>query len=178
MKNILIIHNPVSGNHKPDELKKLFEEKLSEKGIAYEYSKTDPNNELQAIDEAFDTVLVMGGDGTVMEVISLLIKSKKDIPVLIVPLGTGNLLSRAIGIPIDSEDAISAQLDAVETMQFDVGSLVNNSSYFMVSVGIGLDAEMIKNASRDQKIPLVFLHTYFPVLKAFLIERSECLKYK
>jgi YegS/Rv2252/BmrU family lipid kinase len=150
-REILIVHNPASGNHNPDELKVLIEEKLSSKDISFEYIQTSPEKDVVKITKNFDAVLVMGGDGTVMNVVSKVLDEKANISVLLIPLGTGNLLSRAIGIPLDPEQAINAQLSAVKTNKLDVGKLHTNNSYFMVSVGIGLDAEMIKHADRKQK---------------------------
>ncbi|MCF7976919.1 MAG: NAD(+)/NADH kinase [Chromatiaceae bacterium] len=56
-----------------------------------------------AIENGVDAVFVLGGDGTVLAVASVLINTS--VPLGIIPLGTANLLARDLGIPLNAEDA-------------------------------------------------------------------------
>ncbi|MEA1049730.1 diacylglycerol kinase family protein [Lamprobacter modestohalophilus] len=56
-----------------------------------------------AIANGVDGVFVLGGDGTVLAVASVLINTS--VPLGIIPLGTANLLARDLGIPLNAEDA-------------------------------------------------------------------------
>src|SRR5215213_192711 len=57
-----------------------------------------------AVAAGVDLVVVCGGDGTMMACLHGLIGS--DVPVALVPLGTGNLLARNLGVPIGFDDAL------------------------------------------------------------------------
>jgi diacylglycerol kinase (ATP) len=89
-----------------------------------------------------DLVCVMGGDGTVRAVASVL--RGTPMPFAVLPTGTGNLLARNLGIPLDSlEDALEIALrgqdHAIDTglATFDDGE----EHVFLVMGGVGLDAE-------------------------------------
>src|SRR5512136_3346395 len=62
----------------------------------------------QAAKEGYDLVVVLGGDGTVHEVINGLMQVPKEIrPALgIVPLGSGNDFAHILGIPAESGPAL------------------------------------------------------------------------
>lgn len=94
-----------------------------------------------AIDHApkYDVVFALGGDGTVMEIAGALAGSEFRVGVL--AGGTGNLLARALGIPLRVRKAIPALLDGQE-MRIDLGRL-GGGRYFAVAAGVGIDAQMV-----------------------------------
>ena len=73
-----------------------------------------------------------------------------DAPVVlaILPAGTGNLLARNLGIPIDLEQAVDVGLHGAHRT-IDVGRV--NGERFAVMAGTGLDALMIRDAGRSMK---------------------------
>ena len=89
----------------------------------------------QAVRERAGLVLAVGGDGTVNEVAGGLLDSATTLG--IVPVGSGNGLARALGIPRDPESALRALAGAV-TRRMDVG-LANGRPFLNVS-GAGFDA--------------------------------------
>ncbi|CAN5745090.1 lipid kinase [soil metagenome] len=87
-------------------------------------------------------VVVMGGDGTLHAVVSVLHARGllADTPVALVPLGTGNDFARGLGIPLDSTEA-ARQLLSVRPRRLDLvvddqGGVVVNA----VHVGVGVEA--------------------------------------
>lgn len=94
-----------------------------------------------------DTVFVLGGDGTVMEVVGALAKSGRSVGIL--PGGTGNQLARLFGIPLDVRAAVRA-LHRSEIRQLDLGRLADGR-HFALSAGVGMDAELIAGASSFAK---------------------------
>lgn len=88
-----------------------------------------------AVREQADLVLAVGGDGTVNEVAGGLLDSATTLG--IVPVGSGNGLARALGIPRDPERALRALAGAV-TRRMDVG--LANGRPFLNVAGAGFDA--------------------------------------
>ena len=154
---VLVIMNPVSGQKDHDRLRKKIEAFLEAAGVAYEVRETkgegDAKTWAEAADE--DLVLVYGGDGTVMETMSGLIRNPRSIPLAQLPGGTANLLARALGIPVDIEKALEVALGGV-VVPLDVGYLPEKDLYFSLVAGAGWDASLIEDASREIKNRLGF----------------------
>jgi YegS/Rv2252/BmrU family lipid kinase len=105
----------------------------------------------QAVEQEVDLVLVAGGDGTVRVVCSAL--AGTGIPLGLIPAGTGNLLARNLGIPLDEAAALdvafngmSKPIDLVKITLDDVAS-----DHFAVMAGIGLDAMIMQDTNEDLK---------------------------
>ena len=99
--------------------------------------------------------MVYGGDGTVMETMTGLINNERKIPLAQLPGGTANLLARALGIPVDMEQALEVALNGV-AVPLDVGYLPEKDLYFSLVAGAGWDASLIEDASREIKNRLGF----------------------
>jgi diacylglycerol kinase (ATP) len=105
-----------------------------------------------------DAVLIFGGDGTVHRYLSELVKLK--LPVLVVPLGSGNDFARALNLrrmrdSLEAWQSFSWGGGKVRTI--DLGTLSPlrleaseplPQTYFCCVAGIGLDAEVARRANR------------------------------
>jgi diacylglycerol kinase (ATP) len=89
----------------------------------------------EAVAEGAEAVLAAGGDGTVNEVARGLLGSRARLG--IVPVGSGNGLARALGIPLRPRSALRA-LETAESRAIDVGFL--NGRLFLNVAGAGFDA--------------------------------------
>lgn len=87
----------------------------------------------------YDAVFALGGDGTVMEVAGALAGTPT--PVGVLAGGTGNLLARALGIPLSVRRAVDALLDG-EELVIDLGRF-DNGKRFAIAAGVGVDASMV-----------------------------------
>jgi diacylglycerol kinase (ATP) len=92
-------------------------------------------------------VLVAGGDGTVRASAQGLAHS--GVPLGILPQGTGNLLSRNLGIPQDEDEALDVALTGAERT-IDLGRLEDGTA-FAVMAGTGFDARMMREAPEGLK---------------------------
>jgi diacylglycerol kinase family enzyme len=97
----------------------------------------------QAMAESYDFIFTLGGDGTAMEVVDALAGTGRSVGIL--PGGTGNLLARALGIPLRVERAIPLLLQG-HRRSIDLGVL-GDGRHFAVAAGTGIDASMISGAS-------------------------------
>ena len=99
-----------------------------------------------AVRERVDLVLVHGGDGTVMWTVTGLAGS--DIPLGVLPGGTGNLLARNLDLPKQLDDALDVALSGA-TRRIDVGDIGDRC--FVVMAGMGFDAAMMEDAPEGLK---------------------------
>lgn len=139
LKKLAIVINPKSGNGKSSKvLSELDILKYSGKvtGI-FEWKKKDEVDDLLSQVFAWqpDAVIAVGGDGTVNLIGSSLIH--KNIPMGIIPAGSGNGLARHLGIPIETDKAIKKLIDA-RTIKIDAGKI--NQHHFFCTAGLGFDA--------------------------------------
>lgn len=110
----------------------------------------------QAIDKGVDLVIAAGGDGTVRAVAEALRGS--DIPVALLPSGTGNLLARNLKLTLnDVPGSVLSAFTGVDRA-IDLGVIdieradkSRNRHVFVVMAGMGIDAKMIKNTDDDLK---------------------------
>jgi diacylglycerol kinase family enzyme len=91
-------------------------------------------------------VVVIGGDGTVQPAASRLCGG--DRPLLAVPRGSGNVFARSLGVPLLLDQALRV-LKRGRTERVDVGRMAGE--VFLLGVGIGLDANVIRGADRSLK---------------------------
>ncbi len=99
-----------------------------------------------AVAAGVQLVVICGGDGTVMGRLGALVGT--DVPVAVVPLGTGNLLAHNLGVPIGFADALAVAVNGVDR-RIDLGRVGDQP--FAVMAGIGFDAAMMADATEDMK---------------------------
>lgn len=93
----------------------------------------------------YDTIVAVGGDGTVNEVLNgIMSRPGDDRPALgLIPTGSGNDTRRTLGVPEDIAEATLTVLSG-RRRRFDVG--VCNGMYFNNSFSAGLDARVTAKA--------------------------------
>jgi YegS/Rv2252/BmrU family lipid kinase len=88
-----------------------------------------------AVEAGFDLAIAWGGDGTVNETAGALVHT--NVPLAIVPAGSGNGLACDLGLPFDAAAALTIAATA-PTLRIDAGR-VQGSMFFNIA-GIGVDA--------------------------------------
>ena len=110
--------------------------------VAYQFtqSKEDGIAKAQrAVDEGVDTLLVVGGDGTVSTIGRVLIHT--DTQLGVIPAGSGNGFARHFGLDLNPAKAV-AQLAAGQSREIDVG--VVNDVPFFVTCSMAWDAAIVR----------------------------------
>jgi YegS/Rv2252/BmrU family lipid kinase len=95
----------------------------------------------RALAEHAELVMVSGGDGTVMACATAL--AGTEVPLAVLPGGTGNLLAVNLDIPTDLHGAVEVALHG-RRRRLDVGALGDDR--FVIMAGIGFDAAMLRDA--------------------------------
>lgn len=92
-----------------------------------------------------ETIIIIGGDGTLNSAING-IKATDKITLGYIPAGSGNDFARGMGIKVD-DNYIRKVIAGNNVIKLDVGLLEsnNNRSHFLVSAGIGCDADICTN---------------------------------
>ncbi|HQR93817.1 MAG: diacylglycerol kinase [Bacteroidetes bacterium 24-39-8] len=141
-RKISFLVNPISGNTKKDDILKFIHAELQGKDLEFEFLFTNANGNYDDIvdriaRDGITDIVMIGGDGTVNQVVNAL----RDQPVQfgIIPLGSGNGLALAAGIPKKPQEAISLILKG-EAKPVDA-FMVNDQFSCMLS-GIGFDAQV------------------------------------
>ncbi|MCL2595844.1 MAG: NAD(+)/NADH kinase, partial [Promicromonosporaceae bacterium] len=136
----------------------------------YETTVVDPGTVQaeQALASGAELVIVAGGDGTVRATAKALAES--NVPMAVLPIGTGNLLARNLSLPLTSiEEALTVALTG-QTRAIDVGwmrvtqteigldgtpragaGVVGDVQPFLVIAGLGFDAAMVTDVDAKLK---------------------------
>lgn len=102
LKRLLLIINPTSGRGMIKDYLLLIIKELSLAGyevVVYPTkSKNDATNKMKEA-KSYDLIVASGGDGTLNEVITGLIKANANTPIAYIPTGTTNDFATTLGIP-------------------------------------------------------------------------------
>jgi diacylglycerol kinase (ATP) len=93
----------------------------------------------------YDAVVAAGGDGTIRQVAAALLGSQ--VPLGIIPVGTGNVLAHEIGLT-PTTSAVAGMLR--EGPAIDVACAQANGEPFLLMVGVGFDARVV--GALDQRL--------------------------
>lgn len=147
---LLFIVNSISGGKSKHLAIQTIEKTLIANGISFEIVLTnDALSGIEATQKAlsgkYSAVVAVGGDGTLQALGSVLMNT--EIPLGIIPMGSGNGLARMLGIPFDVTKAIEKIL-AGKTKTIDVG--MANEKAFMNVCGVGFDAHISAQFSHSK----------------------------
>ena len=152
MKRFII--NPNAGKHKnlkllEKDIKKIFpqDDIIYTKcaGHAKELAR-------EAAQKGYETVIAVGGDGTINEVTQGLVNS--DTALGIIPCGSGNGFARLIKMPLKNNLKALEIIRANKTKKIDVG--IAGAEYFLNVAGFGFDAiiaQKFASSKRRGKLP-------------------------
>lgn len=143
MERYCLISNRVAGSGSAgayiDRVKALMENR----GADFEIRETQyPGHATElakaAVDEGFDVIVAVGGDGTLRETALSVVHTDRVLGLL--PCGTGNDYARPLGIPTDAEAALDILLNG-ETRTVDAG-MANDQIFFNIA-GFGFDVDVL-----------------------------------
>jgi YegS/Rv2252/BmrU family lipid kinase len=150
-KKIIFIINPISGHHNKNNFPNLVEKHIDKNQYEYsivftEYAGHATELTMKAIEDDFDYIAAVGGDGTINEVAKCLIGKRQIL--VIVPLGSGNGLARHLELPFKPERLIKEVINKGKIYKIDTA--VMNDIPFISVAGIGFDALIADYFAKDE----------------------------
>lgn len=148
--NIVWIINPIAGKGKavPVLRNLLQNHPLNKSSTILIWQKADELEKLisHAIELKPDAIVAAGGDGTINQIARKLIGN--EIPLGIIPFGSGNGLARELGIPLNPAEAIKL-ISNLKVSRIDAGKI--NEHWFFCTAGTGLDAQVALRFANSPK---------------------------
>jgi YegS/Rv2252/BmrU family lipid kinase len=150
-RKIRFIVNPKSGIQSKKNIPSLINLHLDKSKFDFEIVETQHRYHAfeisqASIEEGFDIVCAVGGDGSVHEVGTALIGTK--VQLAVIPAGSGNGLARHLKIPMNAKEAIIALNESVGDIMDTVRV---NDRHFLNVGGYGFDALIAKEFDSDQR---------------------------
>ncbi|HEY4047364.1 MAG TPA: diacylglycerol kinase family protein [Acidobacteriaceae bacterium] len=158
MRKILLLANPLFESRCGRELPRILRV-FEQSGAHVEVLETGANRAAgskarRAAEQGIDAVIVCGGDGTVFDVLQGIAGS--DVPLGIVPFGTGNILAQNLKIPKYPVDAARWLLKA-KPRSVPLGRITccvpggRETWLFGMAAGMGMHAAVMEAARRSEK---------------------------
>lgn len=153
MKKFILIYNPLSGDayfkYKLDDFIAAMHRRECLIIPVRTMRKEDTVLIAQLAEEIrAEGILIAGGDGTVHEVVNVILGNKINLPIGIIPSGTSNDLANFLGLPNDIE-ACADLFSSGQSKYIDVG--LANGRYFLSVASAGLLATVAHTADTALK---------------------------
>ncbi len=151
MNKILVLKNPELTARKSEEMHRNLKEFFGEEALlnihtVESFSRAEVIVRRQ-IGEGIDLCIAAGGDSTIATAAGGLAGS--DVPLGIIPLGTGNMIARELGIPLQMEKAIGVISGSHRTRTIDAMKV--GERIFVLTVGAGVSSLAVKALTRREK---------------------------
>lgn len=144
-----LVVNPVAGKRQGDRIATEAEQLLHSLGHETDRIQGDDAQHAReqltkALDTGVDTVVVVGGDGALHDVLPVVVG--RGVTVGLLPAGTGNDTARSLGLPVKDPDAALRVLLGGHTRTIDL-ALASNGDYVVTVVASGFDSKVNERAN-------------------------------
>jgi len=201
-EKVLIFANPIAGRGKAQRVAGVLEEALKARGYGVRVFFSRPS-ELEHSHEfvgmaaksrsegKVKAAIVIGGDGTLRGVAQWAIDSafpseeamgasgelaNLPYPLLIVPMGTANLMGKHLGVNWSDDnigEEVAAALEAGNVRRLDVAR--TSGGIFLLMAGVGFDAWVVHELDRVRDGPIDLFNYIMPAVKAITEYRFPIL---
>lgn len=177
-RKLLVVNNPTSGGRRKNQ--KILRELnafLISHHLEFDIRTTELKQNAEKIiknqlDDSFTDLVIAGGDGTINEAVNGL---KFDIPMTIIPAGTGNDFVKNVPLGKTLEDQFKVLTEG--TIKYvDLG--ICNDRKFANGVGIGFDGQIVEDMS-VKTVPFLKGHAkyYYHVLQVLASYKVRAFKF-
>ena len=150
-RKLLFLVNPISGTRTKEKLIAFISEKLHAVNISFDIDYTNATGNYtilkeKVIADRFTDIIIVGGDGSVNQIVQAFAELRLRFGIL--PVGSGNGLARAAGIPTKIKRALQVIIEG-NTMPVDAFTI--NDAFSCMLSGLGFDAQVAHNFARKAK---------------------------
>jgi YegS/Rv2252/BmrU family lipid kinase len=148
----LAIVNPVAGKGTGAKIAAGFAADMARSGMGVDVVATPGPGEAarlasHAVEDGYERVIAVGGDGTANEVANGLVDT--DVALGLFPIGMGNDFARALGYPRKRQQ-LGAFLASARTRRIDVGDV--NGRVFLNAAGVGIDGHVAERVLASSRV--------------------------
>ena len=147
---LALVINRAAGDFDKDTSAKVCEAFAGSGQKFEQFENDDPVAAAEAaIARGHTRICACGGDGTVAGVANAILRSQKNgIALAIIPLGTGNIIATAIGLPSDFSKAVEV-IQRNITKRVDAGKI--GDRFFLLGLGTGATEKFVTQADSQSK---------------------------
>jgi diacylglycerol kinase (ATP) len=139
-RRFLIVHNPIAGRNRIGLVQHVVRH-LEQAGAVADLMSVadgDTSANITARIGSYDAIVASGGDGTARSIATLL--QGQDVPLALIPVGTGNVLAAELDLPRDAE-SIAHMLLHGPLVRLSTAAV--NGAPFLLMIGAGFDGHVI-----------------------------------
>lgn len=165
MTRAFVVVNPAARGANLALLQAALQRHLGGANWTYQVRQANPGESIAdtvrgALGQGVDVFVAAGGDGTVSSAASGLLAT--GIPLAILPLGTGNVVARELGIPMNLDRALSLLVGSHATRTIDAMRVADR--LYLLAVGAGISGRVARDTRREDKRRFGRLSYLWPAL--------------
>ena len=150
-RKFIVFINPISGTGTKEKLTPLLASAMQTAGYMFEVLPTDAEGNYHWLpqkikDENITEVIICGGDGSISQIVAHLLNV--NVGIGIIPMGSGNGLALAAGIPTDTNKALAIIMHG---NRISVDGFYINNRFSCMLCGVGFDAQVAADFAADSK---------------------------
>ena len=150
-RKLIFFYNPISGTKGKEQLLASIRSQTTAKGLLFEIQETNASGDYNFLrnkiqQDGVTDIIVCGGDGTVNQVASAL--QNVDVNIGIIPMGSGNGLALAAGIPRNTDEALQIIFRGNAS---SIDAFYINQQFSCMLCGLGFDAQVAHDFARQAK---------------------------
>lgn len=167
----MVIYNDTSGKNKGEQIannfKKFVKNNKDVEEVIFQVTNPDVDEKKiiqSAKDHQIDTLVVIGGDGTVHHVARMFQETIDQYQFGLIPGGTVNNLARVLAIPLEQDEAFNVIINQ-HTRKIDYAQV--NDDVMISTMTVGILADTASKVSQEEKQkygPLAFTKRFFRIL--------------
>jgi diacylglycerol kinase (ATP) len=168
LRKAFLILNPVAGQAYSNDIRRAFALFFPPNEWSIDIHETTATESIEAIvrdacQKGVDLVIAAGGDGTVARVANGL--RGTNVPLGILPVGTGNILARGLMLPLGLEAAVRLLAGEHDLMNMDV--LAIGEQWYLLNASVGITSHAVRTIVPEQKRHFGVLAYLFAALQWF-----------